>query len=100
MAARQVELAVDFRYLFGFPGDADLLHPVHGRIGMVNQAFSENRIDAPLADVVEVAEEILPCVSRNLHSAKALLRNLRKELTQFLRSRVHEAKTDVRELRI
>ena len=78
VAARQVELAVDLGHLLRLPGDADVLHPVHGGVGLVDQAFGQHRIDAPLRDAVEVVEEVLPSVGGDLHAAEPLLRHLRE----------------------
>ena len=100
MAAGQVELALDLGHLFGFPADADILHPVHRGIRLIDETFGEHRIDPALRDVIEVVEEMLPGIGRDLHAAINAFVDLREERAQLLGAGMHETKADMGKLRI
>src|SRR5215213_11976808 len=100
MAAGEIKLAVDLGYLLGLPGDADVLHPVHGGVGVIHQAVGQDRVDAALRHAIKIVDEILPRVSWDLHAPETLFRHLRKKSAQLLRAGMHEAETDMGELRI
>src|SRR5215208_3087041 len=100
VAAREIKLAVNFRDLLRLPGHADILHPVNGGVGVIHQTVGQNRIDTTLRDAIEIVDEILTRVGRDLHALESLLRHLREKSAQLLWTGMHEAEADVGELRI
>src|SRR5690242_11193296 len=54
----EIKLVADLDGLFGFPEDADVFHPMHRGVGLIDKGFSEDRIDPALGHAVQVCEEI------------------------------------------
>src|SRR5262249_9829961 len=92
-AALEVALAVDLGVLLErLPGDADLALPVHRGIRFLDQRVGKLAVHAPLRHALEVREEIVGAVGWNRHGRKQRVVDIRHELPDFARARVHETK--------
>ena len=92
-AGLEVILPVDRRMLLGLEYDPDIAHPAHRVQGIVDHETGEHRVDPPLGHPVEVGEEIVPRIGREVEGLEQVLVDGRNDLPDLVRRVVGEAET-------
>jgi hypothetical protein len=93
-AALEIALAADLGVLLQeLPFDADILHPMHGGVGFVDERLRQRAVHAALGHAVEVGEEILARIRRDVEGAEILLIDVGHEVVHFLGPGMGKAET-------
>src|SRR5262245_10860661 len=96
-AALEIALAADRGVLLQrLPLDADLAHPMDGRIRFLAQRMRELAIHAALGHAVEIGHEIVRAIGLDNHGREQRIVDIRDELADFVGPRVHEPKAGSR----
>src|SRR5262249_34358857 len=91
-AALEVALAVDLGVLLQrLPGDADLAHPVHRGVRLIDQHARKVTVHSPLCHAVKIGHEVVGAVGRNRHGGEQRVVELGHEAADFLGPGMHEA---------